>query len=290
MWKSPYAVLGTDEPLRVAVIGVGGTGSEVVSNLTRMHVALRAMGYAGLGVVAFDPDTVSEANIVRQRYSYADLGQNKAETLINRVNLACSLNWTAIPEVFSSSHANRTWDVVISCVDTRKARKQLHKWATGTGFHRWKFWLDLGNTNSSGQVIIGTPRGPKDRPQHLLPTATELHPEIMDTSIPDDDTPSCSAIDALQKQDLYVNTMTAVIACDMLWRLLKTDHLPDNARYFNLETGTLASRVIVPKPRRKTQEEAAAPADRKAAAKAQKSVGKPKKKADTKPRRTRKRT
>ena len=81
------------EPLHVAVAGVGGTGSEVISGLINLHHALVAFGYGGIRVSAFDPDTVSPANIVRQRYTQADLGRAKATTLINRVNLASGFDW-----------------------------------------------------------------------------------------------------------------------------------------------------------------------------------------------------
>lgn len=254
MWTLSKGVLSTS-PLNVAVIGVGGTGSEIVSNLTHLHLGLKALGYGGLHVVAFDPDTVSPANIVRQRYTQADLGQPKAEVLINRVNLACSLSWEAVAHKLTAADAKSSWDLVISCVDSRSARKQLHTWAFGKGFYRWRLWLDTGNTATSGQVVLGTPR--HEQLEHHLPCATELHPELMDTTQPDDDAPSCSALEALQRQDLLVNKMVAVLATDLLWRLFRDGGIEHHARYFDLAGNALAARQV-PTKRRRTRARAAA--------------------------------
>jgi len=229
--------------LRVAVIGVGGTGSEVLSGLTHLHLALKAFGHGGLTVVAFDPDTVSEANLVRQRYHHTDLGRNKAQVLISRINLSCSLNWLAVPQRFGSAYGKETWDIVISCVDTRAARSSLHRAALSKGFHLWKYWLDCGNDLHTGQVILGTPRRAGSELKRGLPCATELHPELMDTALPEDDTPSCSAMEALSKQDLFVRRMVSTHALDLLWQLLRNGELTHHARYFDLAGARLSSRT-----------------------------------------------
>ena len=60
---SPY------HPVTVLVAGAGGTGYQVITSLARMSVALQALGHPGLHLTAFDPDTVTEANIGRQLFS-----------------------------------------------------------------------------------------------------------------------------------------------------------------------------------------------------------------------------
>ena len=235
-------------PISVAVVGVGGTGSEIVSNLAHLQLAMLALGLPGMHVVAFDPDSVSEANIVRQRYAPADIGQSKAEVLIHRVNLTYGFGWEAVPKRFRATEARHSWDIVISCVDTRAARAELHGFAFKSGFHHWKFWLDCGNDATIGQVVLGTPRPPGSELRHHLPTATELHPEIMDTKKPEDNTPSCSAIEALTRQDLLVNKTVAVLATDLLWRLFRDREIAFHARYFNLATNALAGAAVPAAP------------------------------------------
>ena len=86
---SPY------HPVTVHVIGAGGTGSQVATNLARMDMALRALGHPGLHVTVFDPDTVSEANIGRQLFSASEIGLNKAVVLVTRINRFFGGTWTA---------------------------------------------------------------------------------------------------------------------------------------------------------------------------------------------------
>jgi len=229
--------------LRVALVGVGGTGSEVMTGLTQLHLALRALEYPGLQVIAFDPDHVSPANLVRQRYHPSDLGKNKAEVLVTRVNFACNLNWRALPQKFNGPAAHSSWDLVISCVDTRAARQSLHRAAHGKGMYTWRYWLDCGNDLTTGQVVLGTPRETGKRLKRGLPCATELHPELMDTSLPEDDAPSCSAMEALSRQDLFVGRMVATHALDLLWQLLRHRELGHHARYFELRGASLSSRA-----------------------------------------------
>lgn len=73
---SPY------HPVTVLVAGAGGTGYQVITSLARMSVALQALGHPGLHLTAFDPDTVTEANIGRQLFSETELRLNKATALV----------------------------------------------------------------------------------------------------------------------------------------------------------------------------------------------------------------
>ena len=232
-------------PLKVAVVGIGGTGSEDLSGLLNIHLALQAKGLPGLHVHALDPDTVSEANLVRQRFSPADLGKNKAEILTRRINAHSGTTWVAHPYAFRGERIRGDWDIVLSCVDTRAARAGLHRAAFTSG-NRWKAWLDFGNERDYGQVIYGEPKRTGKR---VLACATQVHPELMDTTLPDDDRPSCSAIEALMKQDLFVNAIAARLGLHLLWQALDTGKVPFHGYYFNLQTGhTNAISIPAPQP------------------------------------------
>ena len=86
---SPY------HPVTVLVAGAGGTGYQVITSLARMSVALQALGHPGLHLTAFDPDTVTEANIGRQLFSETELRLNKATALVTRVNRFFGYAWEA---------------------------------------------------------------------------------------------------------------------------------------------------------------------------------------------------
>ena len=64
----------------------------------------------------------------------------------------------------------------------------------------------LRNNASSGQFILGQPNNSANKKKkHRLPTVTELFPEI---AVPDakvDDQPSCSATEALTRQEPFIN-------------------------------------------------------------------------------------
>jgi PRTRC genetic system ThiF family protein len=135
-------------------------------------------------------------------------------------------------------------------VDTRAARKTLHKAAFADGFRLWKFWLDIGNDETTGQAILGTPRNRKKGVLHQLPCATELHPELMDATLPEDDRPSCSAIEALQKQDLFVNKRAALAGLDLLWELFHERRLRHHGVYFDLRSRVESPLAVTPKPKR----------------------------------------
>ena len=91
-------------PVRILVVGAGGSGSAIVMGLPYLHQAMRAWGHPfGLEVTLMDGDMVSETNCVRQPFSWSDVGQNKATVLINRINLFWGTKWSAEPTCFDEA-------------------------------------------------------------------------------------------------------------------------------------------------------------------------------------------
>jgi len=78
-------LINPTNPVTVTLIGAGGTGSQLLTALARMNHALVALGHAGLHVSLYDDDVVTEANLGRQLFADAELGQYKAAALINRI-------------------------------------------------------------------------------------------------------------------------------------------------------------------------------------------------------------
>ena len=66
-------LMGSTRPLRVLLVGAGGSGSAILLRLPFLEQALRAWGQPGLAVTVMDPDTVSEVNVVRQPFSRGDI-------------------------------------------------------------------------------------------------------------------------------------------------------------------------------------------------------------------------
>jgi PRTRC genetic system ThiF family protein len=242
---------------RVLVIGAGGNGSAVLFGLPYLHHALIAWGFAnGLNVTVMDADTVSPTNCVRQPFGAADIGQNKATILINRVNLFHQLSWHSDETFFSQDAPNNTGssydntvDFVISCVDTRAARREMHE-AFNNVMGPWRsvrYWLDIGNNASNGQFVLGQPLNCVNRRSKTrLRTVTELFPSIMDTSLGEGPLPSCSAAEALERQEPFVNNVLATSALSMITRLMRYGQIDHQGAFYNAESGRSAPISIDP--------------------------------------------
>lgn len=236
--------LNSDREFRILVIGAGGTGSAIFLALPYLHQAMRAWGHPGLDVTIMDADTVSETNCVRQPFALTDVGQNKAIVLANRVNLFWGTNWDAAPKRFTATemfdplyaHRGRGFDLVIGCVDSKASRKQIEEY---TSKAHVAYWLDLGNNAASGQFVLGQPKNPHNgNPKARLLTAAELYPEIVDTTTPESDLPSCSAIEALERQEPFINQTLAMQALAMLTQVLRYGSTSYQGAFFNAKTGT----------------------------------------------------
>jgi hypothetical protein len=89
------------------------------------------------------------------------------------------------------------------------------------------YWLDLGNNADSGQFVLGQPGNPKNKKiDPRLPTVAELFPEIIDPRVDKKDKlPACSAVEALERQEPFLNQMLAYHALAMLARLFRYGQL-----------------------------------------------------------------
>ncbi|MCI0365687.1 MAG: PRTRC system ThiF family protein [Phycisphaerales bacterium] len=217
--------------VRILVVGCGGTGSAIIAGLPYLHQALLVQGHPyGLCVTAMDGDTVSPFNCVRQPFSHSEIGLNKGIVLATRINLFWGLTWKAIPSALTSQTLAASCDsygepslrpdIVIGCVDTRAARAIIAE--VSGGLSGVGYWLDIGNSRSSGQFVLGEPQNSRNkRSRTRLRTVAELYPEVVDPALEDDNEPSCSAIEALERQECFVNTVLAQHALALLAQLFK---------------------------------------------------------------------
>jgi PRTRC genetic system ThiF family protein len=238
-----------ERPVRVLIVGSGGNGSAMLLGLPYLHQAMLVWGHpGGLEVTVMDADTVSETNCIRQPFSSSDVGLNKATVLVNRVNIFWGLGWKARPAFFEAnslqSHDHRA-DLVIGCVDSRAARRTIERAVAGQV--AVSYWLDLGNNAASGQYVLGQPlNGINRRKAERLRTVSELYPEIVDASAGEDLLPSCSAAEALERQEPFINQTLASSALSMLSRLFRYGRVGHQGAFFNAVTGRLSALPIDP--------------------------------------------
>jgi PRTRC genetic system ThiF family protein len=207
--------------VRLLVVGCGGNGSAIAAGLPYLHQALLAYGHPeGLHVTLLDPDVISPTNCVRQPFSQSEIGLYKSVVLVNRLNLFWGLDWEGIPDGLDPKRRLDGVDIVIGCVDTRKARAAIAKCTED--WSEVDYWLDLGNNSDSGQFVLGEPLNRRNRRHRLrLRTVSELFPEVIEDELDDDGLPSCSAAEALDRQEPFVNPTLANHALALLARLFR---------------------------------------------------------------------
>lgn len=240
-YTDPY-LLNPQHKITVNLVGLGGTGSQVLSSLARLSETLVALGHPGLHVRSWDNDIVTAANIGRQLFSPADVGQYKAIVLVTRLNRFFGYNWEAYTQKFTETkhHAN----ITITCIDTAAGRIEIGeklkgKPSNGEPHHRCIYWLDLGNLKKTGQAVLGTlqeVKQPKsgNKTIAVLPTVTQKFPQLKNIKEVDQG-PSCSIAQSLNRQDLFINSTLANFGVNLLWKLFREGMITYHGCYVNLE-------------------------------------------------------
>lgn len=220
-------------PVRVAVAGAGGTGSQVVDQLASLNALLLCLDHPGLDVTVFDPDAVSESNIGRQRFCRADIGMNKADVLVHRINLFHGLSWRSEPKCFTGQSGGGC-DLVFGCVDTVRARRQIAR-----SFASW--WLDCGNGARTGHVILG-------RIQSVFPGEYPVPnwADLFAGTAEGDSGPTCSVREALRLQSWPVNHRAAQIGCELLYEWLTTGFIDWHGALFEVCPPSVTRLPIAP--------------------------------------------
>ena len=238
-FTAPYLLHPTHE-VTVSLIGAGGTGSQVLTCLGRIDASLLALGHPGLFVTVYDPDVVTPSNMGRQLFTLQDVGLNKASCLVTRNNRFFGTDWDAVSGVYAGQPTN----MVITCTDNIASRLYVqHVFKENADdcypYEKFIYWLDFGNTRTAGQAILGSldieqPASEKFKTAARLPVVTELFDY---TKIDEQNSgPSCSLAQALQKQDLFINSTLAQLGCGLLWKLFRECMIDCHGIFLNLET------------------------------------------------------
>lgn len=160
-------------------------------------------------------------------------------------------NYKAIPFRFNEKNLRRFGqqryaNIFITCTDTVAARMEVSailKGMQAESNHRDRvyYWLDFGNSRTTGQVILSTvgrikqPASRKFITVAELPFITDEYGALLKQSEVDDNTPSCSAAEALQKQDLFINPTIAQVGCEILYQLFRDGMIANKGLFLNLQ-------------------------------------------------------
>lgn len=238
MHRTNKYLLNPQHRVTIGLIGCGGTGSQVLNGLGRINHALVQLGHPGLLVTVYDGDIVTDSNVGRQLYAPSDVLQNKAVLSVTRLNRFYQLDWLAVPSNYKNGE--QLHNIIITCVDTAKARIQIGNYITsikrskGEPYENAYYWMDFGNTAKGGQVILGAL---KANEREKLPVITDIYDL---SKVKDKDSgPSCSLAQALNKQDLFINSTLAQFGLNLLWKLFREAGIKHRGCYVNLDSMTV---------------------------------------------------
>lgn len=249
--------------LDIVLVGCGGTGSYMAMHIGRMMRVLQDSGKQ-VSATFVDPDTVEEKNLGRQFFCNAELGMPKALTLASRYGSAWGLDIAVVVDRFSPQlnivKRNHQTDLtlIIGCVDNAAGRKAIASTLKtnrpGDTPHQW--YLDCGNHEESGQVLLGSAPDVKScavafRASTLcctLPSPVLQRPELLQARPEelDDSKLSCAELLAANLQSLNINARVAAEAADMMTRLLVTRNLKRFACEIDLAAGAVRSTYATP--------------------------------------------
>lgn len=252
--RAATLMLPVYDRLRLVLVGCGGTGSWLAPSVARIARLQRDQGRE-VEVVFYDHDSVESKNIPRQNFCDAELGRNKAVTLAARFSAAWGVEIVAVPKRFTGASAqidHRALMILIGCVDNAAARREIAGRVRPSMEHVW--WLDCGNDESSGQVIVGSmPEAellasaftPSCKICKKLPAPSLVAPDLLEPKPEEllESKLSCAEIQVANAQSLAVNQMVAAVATDYLLRLVNGG-LKRYGTWFDLGSGSMRSKYI----------------------------------------------
>jgi PRTRC genetic system ThiF family protein len=239
----------------IVLVGCGGTGGFLAEAICRLLIGRAAQLYL------VDPDRVEAHNVARQAFDRDDIGRFKAEVLAERLarRFGRELGYSALPydrDVHARVFADRgsRLRLVVGCVDNAPARRAIAATldqrfpSYGYGYvgpDAW--WLDCGNGQNAGQVLLGSAtrsdglRGaflPEAGLCCALPAPSLQRPDLLDAPPAHRSEPDCAEAVAAGDQGPTINQVVAAIAASYVEKLLG-DACSWMASYFDLDDGTL---------------------------------------------------
>ena len=247
----------TDRPVKIVMLGAGGTGAHIAPNLYRLLYSLDRPAR----VIVADGDSVEQKNLVRQHFSPAELGMNKARAVAERyagafqmeaeyvpdfIEDAARLTELVTPAVFRRSGQNEKileTVALIGAVDNNRSRRLCHEVFMDS---RNLIYVDSGNGEFSGQVVCGVRRGGRT----MLPPVGVLYPDVLEESDKFPSELSCAEASVSAPQAITANLTAATVVVDMIYNILVLGELRAGQVSFSTKSVRVQP-VITTKSRRR---------------------------------------
>lgn len=243
-------------PVKVIIIGAGGTGGYVIPHLYRIGFAAER----SMRILVCDGDVVEEKNLIRQNFVEQDVGRNKAQVLAERYSAAFGIECEyiprfveseeelfqlTVPDFFKSSYRGipETQRVILlGCVDNNKSRKLCH-----AVFAKRKdlVYIDSGNGEHTGQVVCGV----RQNGRTTYKPVCSLYPDILGDEDKFPSELSCAERTISAPQSVTANLTAATAVVSFLYDLLICGDL--KTRYVTFSSRQINIRAEMVKPRKK---------------------------------------
>ncbi len=240
-----------DKPVKIIMLGAGGTGGHVAPHLYRLlHTLERPVK-----IIIADGDIVEQKNLVRQNFISSDLGKNKAQVLAERYATAFGMETLYVPEFIESidklteliqpeiyqpspySYQRlEGLSILIGAVDNNKSRKLCHQVFTQTDN---LIYIDSGNGEFTGQVICGIRR--KGR-TYYKPIG-DTYPDILDDTDKFPTELSCAEAAVSAPQSIVANIMAATAIISYLYNILILGNIETRSVTFSTKTVNLKPNI-----------------------------------------------
>lgn len=234
--------LAKNRPVKIVIIGAGGTGGYVIPHLYRIAFASEHP----CRVIIADGDIVEKKNLIRQNFAECDIGENKAEVMAARYSEVFGIETEYIPEfieneeqLFSLMYVQGNyWEpkpigILIGAVDNNRSRVMCHN-----VFNRLDdiIYIDSGNGEYTGQVVCGVKMGGKV----LSKPVARVYPDILSDTEKFPSELSCAERSVSAPQSIAANVFASAAVSSMLYYLLiegelKTNRLTFSSRRLNMK-------------------------------------------------------
>ena len=245
-----------NRPVKIVMLGAGGTGGHIAPHLYRLLYALNRP----VRFIICDGDIVEEKNLVRQNFTPADLGENKAKVLAERYSSVFGMETEYVPEFIESGDrllsmlqaqtfsTGPCWSsptikelvILIGAVDNNKSRKLCHE-----VFYKLDdlIYIDSGNGMHTGQIVCGIRSGGRT---FYRPVGAAF-PEVLQDTDKFPTELSCAEASVSAPQSIAANITAAVV--DMIYNILTVGET--RVRQITFATGSVNMRATLQKTRRK---------------------------------------
>ncbi len=218
-------------PVKIVMLGAGGTGGHIAPHLYRLLYSLdRPVRF-----IICDGDVVEEKNLVRQNFTPADLGENKAKVLAERYSAVFGMETEYVPAFVETEEKLKdlltpAWSwipvegrtcgehvqemvILIGAVDNNRSRQLCHR-----VFHHAKelVYIDSGNGEYTGQVVCGVRKGGRT----YYPPIGSAYPDVLEQTDKFPTELSCAEASVSAPQSMAANITAATAVVDLVYNIL----------------------------------------------------------------------